>query len=402
MGAAASADGVDGTAEGPLLATATAANFAQFGARVVVSPFVLVVAGVFGTTKGAVGVALTAMWAAFALMQFPSGVLADAYGEKPVVLVSMALTVLGSALVATADSFPVFVLALVALGVGTGLYFAVGTALLARRTTGPGRAFGVHSAGAPLAGLALPVVATAVAGRYDWRAGVAVGGVVAALAFVLVFGVVAETPPTAPDSALGHRLHPRSLLERLARPEVAFTTVVAVLAMYAFQSFVSFFPAFLQEYHGFGEAEASLTFGLAFGIITVGLPVVGSLADARGTAVGLAGPFAVTAAGIAVLLGASGPALVYAGVCVVGVGLTWAGPLQSRFMAQFDATERASGFGTVRTVYVLLGSIGNVATGAIASASGWPLAYGTVGALLVVAALLVVGREVAGPPVAGG
>lgn len=377
-----------------LLATATTVNFAQFGARVVLSPFVLAIAGVFAVTKVEVGAALTGMWAAFALMQFPGGVLADKYGEKPVVVLSMALTVLGSLLVATAPSFPVFVLAVVALGVGAGLYFVVGTALLARRVRNRGRAFGVHSAGGPLAGLVVPVVATAVAARYDWRAGVAVGGLTAAGALLLVIGVVGETPPTAPDLNLRRRIHPRSVPARFARPGVAFTTVLAILGMYTLQSFISFFPAFLQEYHGFTQGQASFAFAVAFAVVVVGLPLVGSIADAYGTAIGLAGPFVLTFLGFVVLLLASGPALVYAGVCVVGAGLTWGGPLQSRFVAQFGAAERASGFGMARSVYVFVGSVGNVATGTLADVSGWVIAYGVVAVLGIVAALLVIGNEV--------
>ena len=68
------------------LAAVSAGNFSQLGARILlgaVVPFVLVE---FGTTEATVGVALTGMWAAYALLQFPSGVLADRLGERPVVL----------------------------------------------------------------------------------------------------------------------------------------------------------------------------------------------------------------------------------------------------------------------------------------------------------------------------
>jgi len=73
-----------------VLAAATVANFGRFGARVVLSPLVLAITLDFGVTKGGVGSPLTLMWAAFAL-------------------------------------------AVAALGTGAGLYFAVGTVLLARR-----------------------------------------------------------------------------------------------------------------------------------------------------------------------------------------------------------------------------------------------------------------------------
>lgn len=372
-----------------VLATATAANFGQFGARVVISPFVLAVALDFGVTKGGVGAGLTLMWAAFALAQFPSGVLADRYGERRVMLAAMALTVVGSLFVAVAPSFPAFVLATVTLGAGAGLYFPVGTALLARRFENRGRALGLHSAGGPLAGLVLPVAATAVAARFDWRAGIATGALVATVAFVLVAAFVGETPPAKPDTSVRSQLHPRSALALLRRPGVAYTTLVATLGMYVFQSFASFFPTFLREYHGFGGSEASLAFGVAFVLIAVGLPLVGNAADRVGTRAGLVGPFLGTAAGFTILLVAPTRLGVYAGVGVLGLAMTWGGPLQSRFMNQFPDADQASGFGVVRTVFVLLGSVGNATTGVLAGRVGWPAAFGVVVVLLLAAAGLV-------------
>lgn len=60
-----------------ILALATGGNFSQFGARVAISPLVPAIIATFSVTKGTVGMLLAVMWAAFALTQFPSGVLAD-------------------------------------------------------------------------------------------------------------------------------------------------------------------------------------------------------------------------------------------------------------------------------------------------------------------------------------
>lgn len=379
-----------------LLAAVTAANFAQFGSRIVISPFVLVIVATFGTSKAEIGAALTGMWAAVALLQFPGGLLADKYGEKRVILTSMGLTMVGSALVATAPTFPVFVLAVIAVGIGAGLYFPVGTALLTRRVRRRGRAFGLHSAGGPFAGLVLPVVATAVALRYDWRAGIAVGGVVAALAFGLIARTVEPTPPTAPDVRIGRQLHPRHVLGRLSRPRVLFTTLLAVCGMYAFQAFVSFFPAFLQEFHGLSRGASSLAMGVGFLLIAVVMPAVGHVGDRTDTDLAIAVPMLVAAFGLGLLLFDGGTAVFVAGALMLGTGLTWGGALQSRFMREFADHERGTGFGLVRTLMVLLGSVGNLVTGVLADVAGWPAAMGVVVALLVGAAGLVVGNRLGG------
>ena len=40
----------------------------------------------FEITKGAIGLTLTPMWLAYAVFQFPSGLLGDCYGERTVIV----------------------------------------------------------------------------------------------------------------------------------------------------------------------------------------------------------------------------------------------------------------------------------------------------------------------------
>ena len=64
-----------------VLVLCTLAFFATMVARLVISPVVPDIETEFGTSSGMIGLALSGMWAAYALSQFPSGVLADRYGE---------------------------------------------------------------------------------------------------------------------------------------------------------------------------------------------------------------------------------------------------------------------------------------------------------------------------------
>ncbi|MEF8979956.1 MAG: MFS transporter [Haloarculaceae archaeon] len=379
-----------------VLGSAVAANFGQFGARIAISPFVLAIATEFGRSKSEIGLVLTLMWAIYACFQFPSGVVADRYGERQVILLALGLTAAGGALVAWSPTFLGFALAALVLGSGAGMYFAAGTALLDRRFENTGQAFSVHSAGGPLAGLAVPVTASLVAAQFSWRAGILVGAATAAGAFVFAAVAVGSTPPASPGVRIRDRLVPGAIFELLSRPPVAFTTVLGIVGMYVFQSFVSFFPTFLQEYHGLTTETASFATGVAFVLIAAVMPLVGRAGDAYGHDYFLVAPFVVTAAGFAALLIPGGIAVVAIGAPLVGVGLTWGGVIQSRFMREFGDDERGTGFGLVRTTFVLLGSVGNVATGVLADVGGWPLAMSVLVVLLVVAAAMVVANRLFG------
>ncbi len=99
------------------LALCTLAFTATMVARLVISPVVPQITTEFAVSRGAVGLALTGMWAAYALSQFPSGVLADRFGERYVILLAVGLTAVASLLLAAAPNYAVFAVTAVVLGV---------------------------------------------------------------------------------------------------------------------------------------------------------------------------------------------------------------------------------------------------------------------------------------------
>ena len=368
-----------------VLGLAVAAFFATMVARIVISPVVPDVIAAFDVTTAQVGLALSGMWAAYALLQFPSGVLAERFGERRLVVAGVGLAGLASLLLAASPSFGAFVAVVVFMGAGAGLYFTPATGLLTARFERTGLALGVHSTGGQLAGLVGPVAAAAVAARYGWRPALLLGAAVALPVAALLAWRVDRTPPVRPDATLRQRLDPATFAALLRRPPVAYTLVLGALCYFSWQAYASFFPTFLQVHLGVGPERAGALFGAAFAVAIVALPALGRLSDVVGRDAALAIAFLATAAGYGVfLLGpAPGPLLAGAGVAALGVGLSWSGVLHSRFMDHFSTAERGSAFGMVRTLGVLLGSTGSAVTGGLADLAGWPVAYGTVAALLL-------------------
>jgi MFS family permease len=363
-------------------------------ARLVISPVVPDITAEFGVSTAAVGLALSGMWAAYALSQFPSGVLADRFGERRVILTAVGVTGLASGLLALSPGYAVFAATTVLLGAGAGLHYSVATSFLARHFDRVGRAIGVHVTGAPLAGLAAPVAAAALAARYGWRAAMLLGAAVAVPVFVLFVSQVRETPPARPDVEMRSRLQVGPLRELLARPEIRLTTAVAVGGAFSWQATASFLPTFLITYHDLPTGEAGGLFSAYFLVHGVAQPVLGSLSDRFGRDGVAAAAFALGSVGYGALILGSGLAVV-AAVGLVGVGMSWGAPVQSRFIDHLDESERAAGFGLVRTVYMLVGSLGSVVVGGLAAVAGWAAAFG----LLVVVAVLEVGLT-AGRPLA--
>lgn len=95
--------------------------------------------------------------------------------------------------------------------------------------------------------------------------------------------------------------------------------------------------------------------------------------------------FAAAVGGYGCFLLVDGVAGILAGTVAIGLGMSWNGVLTSRFMDAFPAADRSAGFGLVRAMFILLGSLGSVVTGILADEFGWPTAYGLVMGLLCVA-----------------
>lgn len=373
------------------LGLATFANASQVGTRVVISPLVPGLLVAFGTTESVVGAVLTGMWALFALAHYPSGVLAERFGERQVVLVALGATVGGSLLLALSPSFPVFAAAALVLGAGTGLYFVVGTGFVAGRFPArTGRMLGVHSTGGALAGLTVPVVAVALMERFSWRVAVAATGAVALVAVVSFALGVRPEPPTRPDASVLTRLDPTVRFAVLREPGVAVPLAVTVVAAFVWQASLSFVPTFLVAYRGLPEGTAAALYSLLFVCNAVSMPLVGSLSDRVGSAWAVGVCLLGSLVGYVTLVAAPWRAAVLLGVAGVGVGMSYGGAVQSLFMRRFADDERVSGFGTVRTVYMLLGSLGSVVTGTLADWYGWGVSYGSVAVLLVVTLCVVV------------
>ena len=375
-----------------VLALCTLAFTATMVARLVISPVVPEITDDLAVSKGAIGLALSAMWAAYALSQFPSGVLADRFGERTVILTALGLTAVASVLLSFAPSFVVFTAVAVVLGAGAGLHYSVATSFLARHFERVGRAIGIHVSGGPLAGLVAPVAAAAVGARYGWRVAMLLGVAVALPVFALFWLRIRSTPPARPDVSMRSQFDPGTLRELLSRPEIRYTTLLAVGGAFCWQATASFLPAFLIEHHGFSTAAASVLFSVYFVVHGLTQPVMGGLSDRFGRDTAAASAFGLGVVGYGVLVLGSG-AVVLAAIPVVGVAMSWGAPVQSRFIDHLSESERAAGFGLVRTVYMTLGALGSVVVGTLADVAGWTIAFGLLVGLLALATLAVVGSS---------
>jgi MFS family permease len=372
-----------------VLALCTLAFFVTMVGRLAISPVVPTITEEFGVSNALVGGALTGMWLTYALAQFPSGVLADRFGERIVILASVGGTGLTSLLIVLAPQFAVFVLGTVLLGAVAGLHYSVATTLLSRTYDDLGTAVGLHNAGAPAAGLLTPVVVSWIAVRYGWRPAVGVTVAVAVPALVLFARGVRPTDPRRPNQPMRERVELGPIVELLSRRSIVFTGVIAIICDFTWQGIASFLPTFFEQYRGYSTTLAGTLFAAYFVIQGVLQVAVGRLADRYGRDAAIALCTVAGIAGLGLLVAGPGILAVSAGIGLLGVSMGWGAAVIPRFMDSLSEEERGAGFGLVRTVYMIVASAGSVTVGFLADQFGWAASFTTLIVLLAVVLSLV-------------
>ncbi|MFA9516117.1 MFS transporter [Halopenitus sp. H-Gu1] len=372
------------------------AFFVTYFARLAISPVVPLIVEDFSASNTAIGMALSGMWFAYGVSQFPSGILADRYGERSIILLAVGGTSVMSVLLAFAPGLVAFGLVAILLGLVAGLHYAVATTLLSRTFDDIGTAIGIHSAGGPLAGLTAPVAAAWIGTRYGWRPAIAVSAAVGVPIAVLFFWRVRPTDPRRPDQRMRERVRLEPLFELLSRPSIVFPLVLAMIGTYVVQGLLSFLPTFLVSVREYTTAAAGTVFS-AFFLVRAGAQVtIGRLSDhiGRDVAIGLS----MLAGGIGTLSFVLGPGVagVVAGIVLAGFGSSFFSAIDPRFMDALGDSERGAGFGLVRTVYTVVGSAGSVGAGLVADTFGWDVSFLVLGGLFTLAFATIVANEVLG------
>lgn len=366
-----------------VLGLCTLAFFVTMAARLVISPLIPALTADFGVSNTVIGVALTGMWMTYSLSQFPSGIVADRFGERPVILVSIGGTSLLVSMLALAQGFELFATSVILLGAFAGFHYSVATTLLTRTYENIGTATGLHNGGAPVAGVVVPLVAVWVESRFGWRSAFGLVGAVGVSVFVLVLWRVRPTPPRQPDRRMRKRLQPGFITRLLSRPSIAFTVLLAVAGTFVWQGISSFLPTFLVAYRGQSVRLAGIFYSLYFVVQAAVQIVAGTLSDRVGRDGVVAGCMAAGSLGVVALIVLPGLVAVGAAVTLIGCGMSYAAAVIPRFVDNLAEGERGTGLGLVRTVYGIFAALGSVVVGFLADTFGWPVAFGTLIGLMV-------------------
>ena len=336
------------------------------GMRFVVPAIVPQIKEAFAVDNTTAGVAITVIWASYAVMQFPAGVLVDRLDERTLLGTSLFLAAGSLAAIGLSPAFAVFLGACGLFGLGTGLFgTARGIALSNFFSPNPGSAFGLTLAAGSVGSAAFPFLASHLIGDVGWR--VVVGSSVPLFLATAVISWRAIPGRAKQGGAEGSERSLSGVWETVAAALTDRTILAAVagltLMLFTFQALTAFLPTYLVEERALSQGTAGALFALLF-VVGAGFQYVGGrAADRLGTRRVLLAVASVGALALAALPATHG-AVPLALLCAVMASRLAVGPVANAFVIDALPDESpGSAWGLLRTIFFLLSAAGSVVVG---------------------------------------
>jgi len=333
-------------------------------------------------TSTEAGIALTLMWALYAISQFPSGRLSDHLSRKTLLVSGLWLLSCGFLVLWGARAYPLFLIGVAIVGLGAGQFPSPARALLSDLyVTRRGQAFGVHSALGDLGNASaggLAVVALAVA---TWNA--------AFLPVVVIsVGILVTLHLWSRESYVFEwtSLDVKSTgCKLVGTARLRWLLSAYILFSFTWQAISGFLPTLLQFEKGFSVGLASTGFTVLFLVGMLVKPVAGVLGDRFGRLPVAAGALFLGVWGLAGLLVVEHTLAIFLAIGVFATGLMSFPPvMQAYLMDLFPNDSMGGDLGGMRTIYIGLGSLGPTYIGFVAERGSYTLAFGgLVGTLLL-------------------
>lgn len=354
--------------------------------RYLLPPLAPAITADFDIGNAEFGVALSLLWAVYALTNFPGGIASDDLGFRTVLVASLAVAGAGFAGLVWTTTYAGLLGGLAVIGAGVGV-FLVGSRTFLSALYGErrGRAIGIHNAAGDVGGVVAPLVATAAVGLASWRAPYLGLGAAA----VVVAGVLhARTGGRYTVRVPPLRRATRGAVAELASREVAALVGVYGVYVLVVQGVASFIPLYLTQVKGFGLGPANLALSGFFLAGVVVKPASGWASDVVGRRVLTVGSLVTAGGALAGLVVAADVAAVFAAVLAFAALVKlFPAATQAYLFDRFDEAASGSAFGLSRTAYVLVGSVGPAAVGVGSDAVGFGATFAALAGALVVAAL---------------
>lgn len=342
----------------------------------------------FGIDNAAVGLIMSLIAVMTALMQFPSGILADRIGERKVLVAGTLIISIGLLSLSLLPYFAMFIVGILLFGLGFGLYGSPRVMVLSNiYDRMDGTAIGITFSAGHIGTTFLPVIGTLIMLRFGWRTAFVA---LVPLFLLITLGLWRFAPSTTLEVASAVDRPSLEVVRRLAHVVTGPAPVLSFASLalwgFTFGGISTFLPIYLIG-KGLRPGQASLLFGLFFASGFVSQVLSGGGADRFGYRRVLTG---LAAFGILPLLAlpyAHGIVPLAALTVLLGTRLGMMPVTNAYLVAALPEDVQGTGYGLVRTLYALLGATGPIVIGTLADTGLFDEAFLLMGGITAVMAV---------------
>lgn len=271
--------------KGWILLAVGAGWFLSIGVRYIYPSVLPFLRDAFEMNLTVAGFLLSSLWVAYALGQFPGGVLGDKFGEGNILVISTVISTVAILLVTTSINVWMVFASTIVFGFATGLYgphrFTIFTDIYSKRA---GIAVGITMAAGSIGNTLLPAIAAAIAGYTTWRLGFGVLVPVFVGVCVAIYLVVpGRTSTSTSDTDTVSMATFRRLSTAVVGGGIPIVVSVHIIMSFVSNGFLGFYPTYLIEVKGFSPQVAAILFGMYFAFGVAIQPLTGIIRDQFGS-----------------------------------------------------------------------------------------------------------------------
>jgi predicted MFS family arabinose efflux permease len=357
------------------------AGFCAFLTLFAPQPLLPMLAKAFHASAGTIGFVVTVSTIAVALAAPFTGIVADRFGRKNVIVPAAFLLAIPTILAGASGSLAQLLFWRFWQGVFTPGIFAVTIAYITEEwEQGAGAAMSAYVAGTVLGGFSGRMVAALAAAQFSWRWAFVVLGALNAMGGVAIWLWLPQGRRAARRRRRASSA--RSMLQHIRNPRLLATYAVGFCVLFTLLATFNYINFYLAA-PPFRLGTAAL--GLLFSVYLVGAfvtPFAGRLIDRVGHRFTLALAFGGGIAGICLTLLPSLPAVILGlAMCCTGVFIGHSSA--SSYIGTVAREARASAVGLYVMCYYTGGSVGSALSGHFWNRGGWPACVALVASVQV-------------------
>jgi MFS family permease len=320
------------------------------------------------------------MWLFYALFQFPSGIFSDIKGRKITIIFAMLIFSFSYLLIGLSVHYYLFFLALILLGIGSGGCPSASISMITDIfKENRGKALGVRSSAGSLAYL-VPVVATFIAGVYSWHIFFFLWAVVSFISVYLFYKKTQESTILPENFSIKERIIDGVHIFLYRKIQLMF--ILNLFISIAWISYMSFFPAYLQEEKFFTPLYSSISLAI-LGIIGFVLkPFIGSLSDRYNKKILIMCLSILTGLGTLALIYTTSMVMIFFIIPLLSLISAVFPIISSYLLGQRETKGRAGKLGFYRSSFILLASPSSALVGFIADKYSFDVSFLSISLIL--------------------